>query len=116
MMDRPLYFRWTFSPQTNSVALSHNGEDHPANIRYHTDLAREIGPDSVHGYAYRIGRGWRLTDWDHRPLDDPYVSASVLRELRRQEGPYHPHPELDWQEVEPQEEPEFNQFHYGLPV
>jgi hypothetical protein len=115
-VDRPIYYRFAFSPSSGEVILSHNEEDHPARVRYHTDLSNELGEgETYHGYVYRIGRGWRVTDWEHKPLNDPFINAAVLRALRKEEGPHHPHPELDWQEV--QEEPaEFDKFHYGLPA
>jgi hypothetical protein len=110
MVNLPTYYRWVFKPEDASVELSHNGEDHPAWVRYHTDLK---DGDSHHGYAYRIGGGWRLTDWEHKPLDDPYVVSSVLRKLRSEEGYHNPHRHLDdWTQFE---EPSFEEFHYGLP-
>lgn len=78
----PLYYRWAFDPFTGQVNLGHNEDGLPSEIEYHQDLAP--GPKSVHGYAYPIGGGWRLTDWEHKPVADPYVFASVMRSLKSQ--------------------------------
>ena len=111
-MSKPLYYRFVYDPQTGESELHHNDEEHPANIKYHSELSK---PDAYHGYAYRIGKGWRVTDWEHNPLDDPYVNASVLKSIRKEEGTYHPHPELDWHEIE--QEPQVgDRYHYGLPL
>jgi hypothetical protein len=84
MISDPLYYRWVFSPASGEVTLAHNLDDDP---KLHGDLAREQNePGLVHGYAYRIGGGWRLTDWEHRPVEDPYVVAQVMRKLRDEEG------------------------------
>lgn len=76
----PVYYRWTFSPRTG-VSLGHNEGDLDAFVQY-----REGSSDSDDkGYAYRIGNGWRLTDWEHRPVEDPYVVSQVVRKLQDQE-------------------------------
>lgn len=91
-MDRPIYYRFAFAPSDARVILSDNTEDSP---RYHSDLARELNePGTYHGYAYRIGRGWRITDWDHKTINDPFVIAQVVRAIRRKEGPTLPHADL----------------------
>jgi hypothetical protein len=115
MMVRPLYYRFVLKPSDGSVVLSHNDETDPAHVRYHGDLANEIREQGVHGFAYRIGKGWRLTDYEHKPIDDPFVRRQVLGALRQEEGPTLPHSDLtqDWQI---QDEPEFDRFHYGLPI
>jgi hypothetical protein len=108
-----MYYRWAFAPSDGHVLLSDNTEDPP---RFHSDLAREINePSTYHGYAYRIGRGWRITDWDHKTVNDPYVIGQVIREIRKKEGAVLPHPDLTaWEETG--DEPSFDNFHYGLPV
>lgn len=114
-MAQPIYYRFIFKPSDGSVELSHNEDQHPAEVEYHEALRGRAGePETYHGYAYRIGGGWRLTDWEHKPINDPYVKAQVLRELRQQEGPHNPHPHLD--DWTMREDPEFDQFHYGLPL
>lgn len=113
-MDRPIYYRFAFKPSDGSVALSHNGETDPANVRYHGDLANEIGEPAVHGYANRIGKGWRITDYENKPILDRYVVAQVVRALRQEEGAHLPHRDLDDWTAEP--EPQYDRFHYGLPA
>lgn len=108
----PLYYRFVYNPSDASVELSHNWEDHPAHVRYHHDLASENEGDNLyHGYAYRIGNGWRLTDWDHKPVQDKFVQAQVIRAIRSQEG----HRPFE-QTQEEKFQPEFDRFHYGLPA
>lgn len=78
-----MYYRWAFDPQSGTVNLGHNEEGEPSEVQYHSDLATH--PDMMHGYAYRIGGGWRLTDWEHKPVADPYVFASIMRGLRNKD-------------------------------
>lgn len=81
-LAHPLYQRWVFSPASGAVELSDNSGD-PLDVKYHGDLARELNePNLVHGYAYRISDGWRLLDWDSKPVTDPFVYATVMRKLR----------------------------------
>lgn len=103
----PLYMRWVFSPASGQVELSDNSQD-PLETKYHTDLARELNePNLVHGYAYRIGDGWRLTDWDSRPVEDPFVIAQVMRTLQTQQPSGN-----TW---EPDYDEDWSRIHLGLP-
>lgn len=91
ILSHPLYKRWVFSPATGKVELADN-TGNPLDVRYHGDLASRINePDLVHGYAYRLGDGWRLTDWDSKPLSDPFVVAQVMRTLQASDGHTEPH-------------------------
>lgn len=75
----PLYYRFAFKPSDGSVLLSHNQEDQP---KSHGSLALEANePGVVHGYAYPIGGGYRLHDYEHKPLTDPFIKAQVARSL-----------------------------------
>lgn len=104
----PMYYRWTFSPDTGEVEVGHNDEDHPALVRYHNQLADKIDrAHVVNGYAYRISDGWRLSDDEHRPLEDPYVVSQVLRALNQGDRPVGP----TWTA----EHEDFDRLHYGLP-
>jgi hypothetical protein len=103
----PLYYRWAFSPDTG-VSLSSNEDDHPARVPYHQDLAGKSGKDRQHGYAYRIHGGWRLTDWEHGDVKDPYIVSQVVQALRTQEGPK--------DESEKPSREAFARLHYGLPL
>lgn len=106
----PLYYRWALAPSTGDVILSHNHEAHPARVRTHTDLAAEVNePGASHGYAYRIKGGWRLHDYDHKAIEDPFVHAQVVKALGRREGlpalpEQTPTPAADW-----------SMFQYGQP-
>lgn len=76
----PLYYRWTFNPQTGEVHLSHNQEDSP---RLHGDFERELNVrDLIHGFAYPIEGGMRITDREHKPMDDPFVTNKVIDSLQ----------------------------------
>jgi hypothetical protein len=109
----PSYYLFAFSPQTAKVHLMHDHEGHPADTKTHTDFASHVGePDLVHGYAYPIHGGWRLTNIEHDPLGDPYVAHKVVEALRAQSGPQPPEPCEDCDE--PKRESRFRRFHYGL--
>lgn len=116
-MDKPTYYRWAYSPLSADVDLSHNGEGHPAAIGYHGAMAAARNePGLVHGYAYRIGGGWRLTDWDSRPVEDPFVVSQVVAALRQREGarqPAGPLLEPDWTDAGGVD---WDRQHYGLPL
>lgn len=66
---KAVYYRWSFDPK-RGVALSNN------ETRYGSRNA------AAEGYAYRIGNGWRLTDREHRPVEDAYVASEVARKLK----------------------------------
>lgn len=73
---------WVFDPQEDLVHLEHNENRHPADHITHKHLAEKVvHPDRVHGYAYKIPGGWRITDWDHRPVEDRHVRKLVHRAL-----------------------------------
>lgn len=79
---KPAYVRFVFNPTDGEVELSHNHEGHPAHAPTHRDLA---DGHSVHGYAYRIQGGWRVTDYEHKPLNDTFIAARVVDRLTRDE-------------------------------
>lgn len=77
-----LYYVWVFDPQTGEVDV-HDGESSSLDVPSHDDLARaNPHEDRVHGYAYRIINGWRVTDWDDKPLEDPFIKRAVTEALR----------------------------------
>lgn len=79
----PIYYLWVFDPHTAKVHLEHNEGRHHADHVDHRDLAKRVPhPDRVHGYAYRIKNGWRITTWEHRPVDDAHILESVRKALR----------------------------------
>jgi len=112
----PVYYRWTFAPDTGEVEIGHNEEDHPALIRYHEQLADQLNRGHVvHGYAYRIVDGWRLSDDEHKPLEDPYVVSQVLRALNMQSTPNRPSQPTEGPTWAPADQ-DFDRLHYGLPT
>lgn len=77
-----LYYVWVFDPQSGEVDL-YDGEADSNEIPTHQDLARQHPHENrVHGYAYRIVNGWRVTDWEDKPIDDPYILQTVNEALR----------------------------------
>ena len=81
-----LYYVWVFDPQSGEVDL-YDSEQHSLEVPSHQDLAQQYPHESrLHGYAYRIINGWRVTDWDDKPLDDPYVLRTVQDALREAQG------------------------------
>lgn len=80
--ERPVYYLWVFDPQEAKVHLEHNEGRHHAEHLSHRDLAaRTAHPSRVHGYAYSIRGGWRVTDWEHHPVEDPFVLKQVKKAL-----------------------------------
>lgn len=109
---KPFYYRWVFSP-TKGVTLGSNGDEHPALVPYHQGLGGQVdSQDLMHGYAYRIKNGWRLTDWEHRPLEDPFIVAQVVRSLELKESP-EKQVEGSWRPIR---EENWDRLHYGLPA
>ena len=81
-MAQPVYYRWVFSPSDGQVRLSHNNEGHPANIRTHADLASEANEHGcVHGYAFRVHGGYRVLDYSHSTLVDPFIRERVKKAI-----------------------------------
>lgn len=111
----PLYYRWVLSPDTGDVELSSNQDDHPALVPYHEQLSGKINrPNLAHGYAYRIVGGYRITNWEHRPVEDPFIISQVKNALRAKEPV-----EAENGSTEPSWEPaahDFDRLHYGLPM
>lgn len=84
--DRPVYVLWVFNPDTDTALIEDPSGKPRAEQRYHEELAKQVPhPDRVHGYAYSIRDGWRITDWEHRPLDDAHIKRVVRRTLDREQ-------------------------------
>lgn len=107
-LSAPLYYRWAFNPDDGTVTLDHNESTHPAFVQ--TPSAMRDSEHSTHGYAYRISGGWRLTDYEHNPVSDPFIVAQVVRTIRGEDG----RKQADgiWQF----REPDYDRLHYGQPV
>ena len=111
----PLYYRFVLHPDTGQVELGANTDDHPALVPYHEELAGKVNrPNLIHGYAYRLNGGWRLTDWEHKPLEDHFVASRVLLALRGKDPVRGPEsgPEDAWTPVNH----DYDRLHYGLPM
>lgn len=81
--DGPVYHLWVFHPEDDTVSIHHNKGRHPAEHVTHGQLRQENHhPETVHGYAYRIHRGWRITDDENRSIQDPHVIEKVIKALR----------------------------------
>lgn len=77
-----LYTLWVFDPQDGEVEV-YDEEGHPLDIPGHEDLAKKHpNPNRIHGYAYRIVNGWRITDWEHNPIEDRFVLRQVQEALK----------------------------------
>lgn len=111
---KPLYVRWVYSP-SKGVTIGSNADDHPAFVKYHQQLGGDINDtDLVHGYAYPIGNGWRVTDYEHQPLEDPYIVNQVVRGLNLGGSPQmgaEDSREASWRPVSY----DFDRLHYGIP-
>lgn len=82
----PLYWLWVFDPQSGKVIVEHNHGKHRAEHIDHSHLAERVPhPDRTHGYAYKIQGGYRITDWEHRPLTDPFIHRAVRDALNDEE-------------------------------
>jgi hypothetical protein len=81
----PVYFLWCFDPFNDKVIIEHNDWRDNAQHIDHRDLAEKVPhPERVHGYAYRLKNGWRITDWEHRPVDDSHIFHLVHEGLNKQ--------------------------------
>lgn len=77
-----LYYVWVFDPQSGEVELIDPDED-PLGIPSHDQLRQKYPhPETLHGYAYRIINGWRITDWEHKQVEDQYVLRQVKAVLQ----------------------------------
>lgn len=78
---KPMYYRWAFDPASGDVHFGHNEDAHPSEIEYHGD--DPVDKANQHrGFAYRIGGGWRITDREHKPVEDPFVYSQIIKSLR----------------------------------
>lgn len=87
--DRPLYYLWTFDPHTNEVHIEHNESKHPAHHVTHEEVAPHV-KNPVHGNAYSIKGGWRITEMDEGAKEkaaDPFITRKVEHALARKHPP-----------------------------
>lgn len=88
--DRPIYYLWTWDPEEDKIHMDHNEDRQYADYLTHETLAPSVHhPDKVHGYAYSIKGGWRITDDSHKEVDK-HISHLVWKALEK----LHPEPPL----------------------
>lgn len=88
----PVYWLFVYDPLEDRVHLENNEGRHRADHVTHGDLAdRFPHPARIHGYAYRIQGGYRVTDWEHKALTDPHILDLVRSALRREAVENKPH-------------------------
>jgi len=67
-----LYHKFIFNPWEDTVDI-----DTPV---------KGMPEDCIQGYAYPIDGGWRFTDIDHKPINDPYIKTKLLLALDGEES------------------------------
>jgi hypothetical protein len=78
-----IYYRYVYSPSTGDVTLSHNHEGRPADIRFHSDMAEERSErDLTSGYAFKLDNGWKVTDREFKPSQDPHQIVAVENAIK----------------------------------
>lgn len=86
--NRKVYHQWGYHPHQDQVHLN-DDNDYDQN-----------------GYAYRIDGGWRLTDKDHDPVNDPYLIKKIMGALNGENG----------EEPISPNDLNFEKLHYGQPL
>jgi hypothetical protein len=83
----PIYYSWVFDYRTGEVHLSDDHHKERRHKNHHKDLSDRVGhPEKLHGYAYRIRDGWRLTDIDHGKITDRFIVGQVLLSINNEES------------------------------
>jgi len=87
MMSKEIDHIWIFDPRTAEVHISDDHDKERRHKTHHKGLAEKVDhhPSRVHGYAYRIRGGWRVTDWDHKAVDR-FIGKKVVEALREKES------------------------------
>jgi len=85
--NTPLYHKWTFDEDSGSVTID----------------GREKKDDG--GYAIRIDGGWRVVDYDSKPVTDFYIVRQVLEALKN-----------ETKVSKGLEDYDFDKLHYGQPL
>jgi hypothetical protein len=80
----PFRLLWAFAPSSGRTHLYDESDHHPAEAPTHDTIARDLGEvGTSHGYAYSIPGGWRVLDYHHQPVADPFVRRQVVDRLRK---------------------------------
>jgi hypothetical protein len=81
----PDHYLWTYDPSDAKVYVGHDRGRHPAHYLTHETLAPNVKHEgAIHGYAYPIEGGFRVTDWDHDEVKDPFVVKRIVGALRNE--------------------------------
>lgn len=85
--DAPVYYAWVFDARDARVHLSDDHEKPRRDKDHHDGLAKKVNhhPGRVHGYAYRIRGGWRITDVEHKAVDH-FVAKQVVKSIEDHES------------------------------
>jgi hypothetical protein len=91
---RAATYLWVYDPAEDKLYVDHNEDKHPAHRITHAEFHQEVDhPNAVRGFAYSIKGGWRITDRDHKEVEDPYLIKLVVSTLDGAPLPTHPaHP------------------------
>lgn len=83
---QPLYYSWVFDPVEGVAHICDDHEKPRRHKDHHKGLSEKVNhhPDRVHGYAYRIRFGWRVTDTNHQAIDH-FVRKAVAKAIREKE-------------------------------
>lgn len=84
---QPIYYSWVFDPVEGKAHLSDDHKRERRHKKHHGELAEKVGhhPDRVHGYAYRMRVGWRVTDEKHHPVDR-FIMKQVVKSVKEKEA------------------------------
>jgi hypothetical protein len=83
----PIYYLWLYCPNRGTVYIEHNEGRHSAEHLDHSHMAeKSTHPEKIHGFIYRIKNGWRITDWEHKPITDPYISKQIKQSINKLQG------------------------------
>src|SRR5579859_87037 len=70
--DWPIYWLWVFDPIKGDITVATNDDKHPADAISHEHVAPDVNhAERQEGYGYKIRGGFRITDIQHKPVQDP---------------------------------------------
>ena len=87
-MSKPFYYLWAYDSHHERVILEHN-DDRPKNEEVtHSNILDDLpnDPDNELGYAYRIDGGWRITNDEHDPVEDPFIVDKIKKRIQEVES------------------------------
>lgn len=75
----PLYYRFVFNPWDNNVIIKPEDEY----------IEKGLPQDCVQGYIYEIDGGLRVTNVDHKTINDPYIKTKIMNAMSGEESEPH---------------------------